>query len=179
MRKIALALTAAAALSFAPAAQAAPTISITGDSGVFSDNIMCAAACSFTSTISFLTPLGYNLTTASIGSNYTDPNLRANIDFTSVTLNGVAFNILTIGQQEFRDLFNQVMIPGMVNTILVSGTAGTNGGKHKGANATFAGTLSFAAAVPEPGTWAMMLLGFGAVGMGMRRRSRVLRPQVA
>ena len=27
-----------------------------------------------------------------------------------------------------------------------------------------------AAAVPEPGTWAMMLLGFGAVGYSMRRR---------
>lgn len=26
-------------------------------------------------------------------------------------------------------------------------------------------------AVPEPGTWAMMLLGFGAVGFGLRRRS--------
>lgn len=25
-------------------------------------------------------------------------------------------------------------------------------------------------AVPEPGTWAMMLLGFGAIGFGMRRR---------
>ena len=27
-----------------------------------------------------------------------------------------------------------------------------------------------AAAVPEPGTWAMMLIGFGAVGYSMRRR---------
>ena len=27
-----------------------------------------------------------------------------------------------------------------------------------------------AAAVPEPATWAMMLLGFGAIGFGMRRR---------
>ena len=27
-------------------------------------------------------------------------------------------------------------------------------------------------AVPEPGTWAMMLLGFGAIGVGMRRRRR-------
>ena len=26
------------------------------------------------------------------------------------------------------------------------------------------------AAVPEPATWAMMLLGFGAIGFGMRRR---------
>lgn len=37
-----------------------------------------------------------------------------------------------------------------------------------------AGDISFqinsAGAVPEPGTWAMMLLGFGAIGFGMRRR---------
>ena len=29
-------------------------------------------------------------------------------------------------------------------------------------------------AVPEPGTWAMMLLGFGAIGVGMRRRKRAV-----
>ena len=29
-----------------------------------------------------------------------------------------------------------------------------------------------AAAVPEPGTWAMMLLGFGAAGVAIRRRKR-------
>lgn len=36
-----------------------------------------------------------------------------------------------------------------------------------------------AAAVPEPATWAMMLLGFGAVGFGMRRRTRVTAMQAA
>ncbi len=34
------------------------------------------------------------------------------------------------------------------------------------------------AAVPEPGTWAMMLLGFGAIGLAMRRR-RVAVPVAA
>ena len=36
-------------------------------------------------------------------------------------------------------------------------------------------------AVPEPGTWAMMLVGFGAVGYGMRRRAKVnfVRTQAA
>ena len=31
-----------------------------------------------------------------------------------------------------------------------------------------------AAAVPEPSTWAMMLVGFGALGCAMRRRRRLL-----
>lgn len=185
MRKLALALTTAVALSFAPAAQAADVITtgtatITGNSGSYDGHIVCGAsagACTFMSTISFLTPAGFNLTSAGIGSNYTGGNLLANIDFTSVTLNGVNFNIVTVGQQEFRNIFDQAMVAGATNTLVINGTAGTSAG----ADATFAGTLSFAnvAAVPEPATWAMMLLGFGAVGLSMRRRSRVLRPQVA
>ena len=35
---------------------------------------------------------------------------------------------------------------------------------------SYAGTLNFAA-VPEPATWAMLLLGFGILGFGMRRRN--------
>lgn len=34
-------------------------------------------------------------------------------------------------------------------------------------------------AVPEPATWAMMLLGFGAVGASLRRRNRNTRPVLA
>ena len=38
-------------------------------------------------------------------------------------------------------------------------------------DASYSGTLSFGtAAVPEPATWALMLLGFGALGVSMRRR---------
>lgn len=40
-------------------------------------------------------------------------------------------------------------------------------------------TAPLAAAVPEPATWAMMLLGFGAIGVGMRRRARLGTPQAA
>jgi hypothetical protein len=32
------------------------------------------------------------------------------------------------------------------------------------------GTSQVLAPVPEPGTWAMMLIGFGAIGASMRRR---------
>jgi len=40
------------------------------------------------------------------------------------------------------------------------------------------GTLFFAA-VPEPSTWALMLLGFGGIGLAMRRRRRPALAQVA
>jgi hypothetical protein len=37
-------------------------------------------------------------------------------------------------------------------------------------------TANFAVgAVPEPATWAMMLLGFGAVGYSMRRRKATVQ----
>lgn len=39
-------------------------------------------------------------------------------------------------------------------------------------NITFGSATPGTGAVPEPGTWAMMLLGFGAVGFAMRRRRR-------
>lgn len=34
-------------------------------------------------------------------------------------------------------------------------------------------TASVAAAVPEPATWALMMIGFGAVGFAMRRHAKV------
>jgi hypothetical protein len=43
-----------------------------------------------------------------------------------------------------------------------------------------ASSTAVAAAVPEPGTWLMMLAGFGFIGMGLRYgRSRRLPAQVA
>ena len=48
----------------------------------------------------------------------------------------------------------------------------------RGRTSTYSGSISFAA-VPEPATWAMMLLGFGAIGFALRRRRAPVLAQVA
>ena len=47
--------------------------------------------------------------------------------------------------------------------------------------AAVTGNLTFQVvqAVPEPATWAMMMLGFGAIGMTIRRRRRPMLAQIA
>ena len=48
-----------------------------------------------------------------------------------------------------------------------------------GPNGSYSGTINVQAAVPEPATWGMMLLGFGAMGMAMRRRRKPVLAQIA
>ena len=65
-----------------------------------------------------------------------------------------------------RDVFNYSIFAGQ--TLLTSGQLDARGAGH-------VGTVSFDApqtgAVPEPASWALMILGFGGVGYSMRRRS--------
>jgi hypothetical protein len=55
------------------------------------------------------------------------------------------------------------------------------GGSAPATGGVATGNLTFqpAAAVPEPATWAMMLLGFGAMGFAITRRRRTVLAQVA
>ena len=73
------------------------------------------------------------------------------------------------------DFFNTARLTGIstsngASLVSASGTLTSLGNGQFGYQAVQAG------AVPEPATWAMMLLGFGAVGHGMRRR-RTDRPR--
>lgn len=182
MRKLmglALGLTGMVALA-APAQAATFVITVTDPATTYGNtNVNCGDAtgpCSFTDTFTF-DPNGYDLVTATITSGATEA--ANDIDFTSVTLNGVAFNLLTGGllipasDVEFGTLLNQALVDG-TNTLVVNGTSGGAG--------AYSGTLSFSfaqRAVPEPGTWAMMLVGFGATGFALRRRNRRELTQIA
>ena len=69
------------------------------------------------------------------------------------------------GAVESFSLTNATIYAGVLNTIEINGQSRGNG--SYGGQATFT-----PGAVPEPATWAMMLLGFGAVGFSMRRSKR-------
>jgi hypothetical protein len=98
-----------------------------------------------------------------------------NIQFSSVTFDGIAFNVETNGWNESRFLNDVDVLAGQSYTLRLVGSAGVQGSTP---NASYSGVITFApnvAAVPEPGTWALMIAGFGGAGAVLRRR----RQQVA
>ena len=98
------------------------------------------------------------------------------IDFTSAVLSGLGgpYNLVEInddGTTEFWRLANPVMLGASQYTLSINGN-------NSGAG-SLGGSITIRQAVPEPATWAMMLIGFGAVGFAMRRRRTPVLAQVA
>lgn len=163
---VAITLVALSSFAAAPAAQAADVILVphpSGDfSGFFGQTVSTPGP--FTSTFTFNVPttshVGATLSTFAV-STITD------INFVSAFLNGTPFNLFAIttahGQAEFG-FASRTSIGGGLHNLVVNGTSG--GG------ASFAGTVSVSpvSPIPEPSTWALMLLGFGVVGYSLRRR---------
>jgi hypothetical protein len=89
------------------------------------------------------------------------------LDFSTVTVNGVPVIPVSLlgGLYEFAFDSNVPIYSGVLNDIIVTGYSRGLG--------SYGGTITFQpGAVPEPATWAMMLLGFGFMGMGLRGRRR-------
>jgi hypothetical protein len=118
----------------------------------------------FTDTYTFNLPSGFASWTVS--STYNDISPTNDVGLGAVTFNGASFQVVETGLNEYQRINFQPTINGS-QTLVVNGTSGGNG--------TYSGTLSFARApigVPEPATWAMMLIGFGGAGSLLRARRR-------
>ena len=185
MRKLVLGLVGATALAFGSVANAAvtvdagTTVDVTGptttDGGLnfslgFSES---GVANPFNELLVFTNDLAgtYSITLTSIASGANDA------DFDAVFLTGGSI----VGQLDIPESLGSTdpfEIFGLLGANLGAGTytlhlEGTSTGQG-----AFGGNVAFTA-VPEPATWAMMLLGFGAVGFAMRRRRRPALMQIA
>lgn len=189
MRKLLLGALAATAMTFASAANATitvdpgTTVGVTGPTGnqfVFSLGYSGSGVNSpFLETLIFTNTLAgtYGLTLTTTASSNGASN---DIDFTSAWLTGgsivTPINLLTTGLIFNNDVLESY---GLFGLALGSGTYTLSIGGTRGTTGSFGGNVAFQNAVPEPATWAMMLLGFGAVGFAMRRRRVGVLAQVA
>lgn len=93
----------------------------------------------------------------------------------SARINGISTTIYSSPITSFTSLSSLGTISfagGDVTSITLSSKSFVGNAFHEvgGDSFTLNGTVS--QAVPEPSTWAMMLVGFGAIGLGMRRKQR-------
>jgi hypothetical protein len=115
------------------------------------------------------------------GADNLDSQTQAAAQFTNGEFSG--FNFLT----DFTYLGNPYELRISGTTITVKAGANgviTNSTNLIGARINF-GNSSLSqvvptgtGAVPEPATWAMMLLGFGGIGIAMRRKQKAMAPQL-
>ncbi|MBW6527050.1 FxDxF family PEP-CTERM protein [Sphingomonas sp. RHCKR7] len=179
MRSVVAIAVAAAVGAAVPAAAAtfpvgSPNFTATaGAGGTFSGafNNTGIASGTFSDTFTFTLPTN-GLGSGTVTTSVTDLGSVNDLDFTSVTINDIAATITRMSNGAFEVAFinNVPIVAGELNRLVVNGVSRGNGAY--GGQATFTPVNS---AVPEPATWAMMIMGFGVVGYAMRRRRTAVR----
>jgi len=119
---------------------------------------------------------------AQISNTSLGTNGQGNINFGNILVDGVG------------GLFTLVSLPGAAETWACCGVGGSStmflsAGSHTitipgtltgNVLGTYAATVNFGATpLPESATWAMMLLGFGGIGLALRRRRQPVLAQLA
>jgi len=170
MRKWALGLAGVMALAMASAANATETYT-----QIDSSFLNSAGTAFFGANVKGQTSISDSFSFTLDGDNAANAQVSSimfrniDIDFTSIYIdvNDAAHRFVQTGfdpQTETWELASIFLSAG-THTIYVNGNVA--GSSHNG---SYVGNLNIAA-VPEPATWAMMLIGFGAVGWQLRRRS--------
>ena len=188
MRTTVMALTGAAALAFSSAASAA--VFVTGSTGLTNPTPTVNNTDPNISKIDFgqltVGPGAFSgsftfYSTVLASANFTLDSSTTGTTFNSATLTapggGVTpFNVLNAANPASWYLNNALILAGSSSTNLY--TIDFAGNTNSDNTAVLTGNVSVTP-VPEAKTWAMMLLGFGAIGMALRGRRRTVLAQVA
>jgi hypothetical protein len=190
MRRLVLGLIGATALTMASAASATmvlttPTsVSVSGpttDGANFTFGYSNSDTTSpFSETVSWMNDLA-GLYSVSLTTSAVTADGATDVDITAAFLTGTGIlgqlnlipDITNTDLNETYRLLSQQLGAGTY-TLTVQGTTGDIG--------SYGGNVAFEAHpgdVPEPATWGLMLLGFGAVGWQLRRRRSALLMQAA
>ncbi len=181
LKHAAMAAVAAAALSASPA-MAATTINYIGgttinlgptgpgeEAGNFT--FVVSGDGTFTATYTFT---NFNFDPAKGTSTATFSSTDADvITFTGASIDGMAGVLDIVNSEEMNAASVYVWQSPLAlgsHTLQFTGNFTPNGNGF----ATIGGTLTLNA-VPEPATWALFILGFGAIGATLRRRSSAVR----
>jgi hypothetical protein len=160
LKAAALGLVAGSAL-FATPAMAVPVINCTVTACTFGNSDPTTVAAPFLDIYTFTIPYARSFTGTVYSNAVNFPVDNVNFITNGVRLDGVPFAAVNVGNPEIRTITGAILAAG-THTIRVRGSSGPTG--------FYTGTAVLGG-VPEPMTWALMILGFGVIGAGMRRRS--------
>lgn len=103
--------------------------------------------------------------------------------FTGAWNNGLVISVVGLvdGLQAYSDSFTvdatgpslHIFNWSNLSSVRFSSAGGVNAGLSGAGNHFVLDNLTIDGAVPEPATWAMMMMGIGAIGFAMRRKSAV------
>lgn len=169
-----------AAVAMAPAAQAMTTITSVNTAssadGSFTTTFNDAGEVAgpggiFTETLDFSTTLagllGIRVFTSTNGAGDSNDTDLTRIFLTGTGISGQRDVLATAFSTDFDEAYRLDLnaLPGNY-TLTIQGTPAL---RNSGFSGQILFTANAASAVPEPSTWAMMLLGMGAVGYALRR----------
>lgn len=126
----------------------------------------------FIAELTFTSPIN-GAGSATAGNVIVSGNLGSDIDFISAMINGTSGIVQNVGSSSQAIIIDAPVTPGL-NTLTFTGRLNPAG--NRVGDGLVTGSLTIAAAlVPEPASWALFILGFGAVGTALRRRSGAVR----
>lgn len=127
----------------------------------------------FIASFTFVSPIT-GLGSAIASNVIVSGDLGSDVDFSSVAINGFAGSVVNSGAASSAFRVDAPVTPGL-NTLTFTGRLNPSGDRVGDGLVTGSLTLAAAAMVPEPATWGLFILGFGAIGGTLRRRNASIR----